>query len=193
MARPREFDEQLVVARAADLFWEKGYRRTTPSDLLAATGLSKSSLYATFGNKQGLFIRAVEAYVAGQTAGMRAMLDQPTLREALDGLYDAIIATSTCGEEARSCLVCSASLEVDPSEAEVVDRVRAATDSVLSVITERIERAQAEGEIAVDRDAEALARLVQNNNMGMVVLARAGATPEALRSVADQVVAAVCG
>ncbi|MHC4836898.1 MAG: TetR/AcrR family transcriptional regulator [Planctomycetota bacterium] len=193
MARPREFDEQQVVAQATDLFWEKGYRRTTPADLLAATGLSKSSLYATFGSKQGLFIRAVEAYVAGQTAGMRAMLDRPTLREALDGLYDAIITTSTCGDAARSCLVCSASLEVDPSEAEVVERVRAATDSVLSVITERIERAQAAGEIAVDRDAKALARLVQNNNMGMVVLARAGASPEALRSVANQVVAAVCG
>ena len=70
MARRREFDEQAVVANAMELFWRQGYRATTPRDLLTATGLSKSSLYATFGSKEGLFLAALDAYLDDQVVKM---------------------------------------------------------------------------------------------------------------------------
>ena len=83
MARPREFDEEKVITRATQLFWELGYRRTTPQNLLEVTGLSKSSLYATFGSKQGLFELCLKHYVHYQEVLLRQVLSTDTLREAL--------------------------------------------------------------------------------------------------------------
>ena len=55
MARPQEFDTAEALYKAMDVFWRKGYEATSLADLLDATGLSKSSLYATFGGKREFF------------------------------------------------------------------------------------------------------------------------------------------
>src|SRR5918998_206100 len=72
MPRPREFDEDDVVARATDLFWRRGYRATSVRDLGEALGLSASSLYRTFGDKHALFLRALDHYRATDSAEARA-------------------------------------------------------------------------------------------------------------------------
>ena len=64
MAKPREFNYGEVVRAARDVFWERGYVATSLSQLLAATGLSKSTLYKTFGSKRKWFAVAVENYLA---------------------------------------------------------------------------------------------------------------------------------
>ncbi|MFZ1177532.1 MAG: helix-turn-helix domain-containing protein [Mycobacterium sp.] len=64
MAKPREFDYDEVVRAARDVFWERGYVATSLSQLLAATGLSKSTLYQAFGSRRTLFAVAVENYLA---------------------------------------------------------------------------------------------------------------------------------
>ncbi|WP_456677935.1 TetR/AcrR family transcriptional regulator [Bradyrhizobium sp. RDM12] len=58
MSRPREFDETEVMDKALELFWRQGYEGTSLNDLLDATGLTKSSLYAAFGSKEDLFHRS---------------------------------------------------------------------------------------------------------------------------------------
>ena len=62
MARPQEFETSEALRSAMHLFWRKGYEAASLADLLAATGLSKSSLYATFGGKRELFLSAFYAY-----------------------------------------------------------------------------------------------------------------------------------
>jgi TetR/AcrR family transcriptional repressor of nem operon len=62
IGRPKQFDDATVVRAARDLFWERGYASTSLADLQAATGLSRSSLYQTYGSKQGLFDRALDSY-----------------------------------------------------------------------------------------------------------------------------------
>src|SRR3977135_535260 len=61
--RPREFDTDAAVARAMDVFWSCGYHGTSLPDLLEATALSRGSLYAAFGDKHGLFLRALDRYI----------------------------------------------------------------------------------------------------------------------------------
>ena len=191
MARPREFDEHQVVQQAMGLFWEKGFRQTTPRDLLAVTGLSKSSLYATFGSKRGLFLRALASYTDEQADYMRAMLASGTLREALTRMYDQVLAVVTRTEGPDACLVCVTALEVD-DDAEVTEELGHARLRIEAVLRERIARAREEGQVATERDPAALARFVFSNNMGLVVLARAGAEEAELRQVVDEVLSAVC-
>jgi TetR/AcrR family transcriptional repressor of nem operon len=64
MPRPRSFNEDRVVAAAKDLFWERGYQRTSVADLEKATSLSRSSLYTAFGNKRNLFAGSLRVYLA---------------------------------------------------------------------------------------------------------------------------------
>ena len=60
MARPREFDADTALERAMAMFWSKGYEATSLDDLCEVTGLSRSSLYATFGSKRDLLLRSVD-------------------------------------------------------------------------------------------------------------------------------------
>jgi TetR/AcrR family transcriptional repressor of nem operon len=77
MARPREFDLNSALDRAMETFRSKGYEATSLDDSCGATGLSRSSLYATFGSKRDLLLRSVDRYVELQTPHIAAILAQP--------------------------------------------------------------------------------------------------------------------
>src|SRR6202022_4831133 len=80
--RPRAFDADEALDRALDVFWRQGYEGTTLSDLTAALGINRPSLYAAFGSKEELFRRALERYVAGP-GKVSSALEAPTAREAV--------------------------------------------------------------------------------------------------------------
>src|SRR5215475_11048421 len=82
--RPRSFDVEAAVERAMDVFWSRGYHATALPDLLRATKLSRGSLYAAFGDKHSLFLRALDRYIADALARMD--IELPPGREPVDGL-----------------------------------------------------------------------------------------------------------
>jgi TetR/AcrR family transcriptional repressor of nem operon len=75
--RPRSFDTEAAVERAMGVFWSRGYHATALPDLLRATKLSRGSLYAAFGDKHSLFLRALDRYVANALTRMDIELDPP--------------------------------------------------------------------------------------------------------------------
>ena len=77
MPRPRNFDEDTVVAAARDRFWGGGYAATSVDDLTAATGLGKGSLYGAFGDKHGLFVRALDGYCVDAMDRVKEQLQLP--------------------------------------------------------------------------------------------------------------------
>lgn len=77
--RPRSFDEDQAVDAAMRVFWEKSFEGTTMTDLTDATGLSRSSIHAAFGSKEGLFLKAVERYKSGPMRYIPKALAEPTL------------------------------------------------------------------------------------------------------------------
>lgn len=192
MARPREFDEAAVITKATQLFWEQGYRRTTPQHLLDATGLSKSSLYATFGSKQGLFELCLEQYVQNQEALLRKVLSYGSLREALTRYYAGVIAMITSKEGPSICLVASSAIEIDPNES-ILPLVTNGRERFETVITERLVLAQKAGEVEKYRDPKVLARFIYGTNLGLIVLGHAGASAHELQEVSDLAARTVCG
>ncbi|GAB6902390.1 TetR/AcrR family transcriptional regulator [Kineosporia succinea] len=77
MARSKEFDDLTAVTAARDVFWERGYASTSLAQLQTATGLSKSSLYETYGSKRELFTRAAENYLERVVLPRLAPLEEP--------------------------------------------------------------------------------------------------------------------
>lgn len=111
MARSQEFDTTSAIAAALDAFWARGYEGTSLTDLETATGLSRSSLYNSFGNKRGVFDAAVQMYLEHVIRPrLRGLTDDPTpdaVDSYLASLRDAI-ATMTSDSPRRGCLLLNA-------------------------------------------------------------------------------------
>lgn len=75
MARPRTFDEDAVIGRAAEVFGRIGYHACSVDDLVVATGLHRGSLYKAFGSKRGLFEKVLEQILVGDWYRDPAVLD----------------------------------------------------------------------------------------------------------------------
>src|ERR1700759_4191888 len=122
--RPRNFDVDAAVERAMNVFWSHGYRATALPDLLRATKLSRGSLYAAFGDKHSLFLRALDRYIADALIRMDIELDPH--REPVDGLraYLAGYVDRTSGANGRrGCLLVATAMELAGRDAEVGRRI----------------------------------------------------------------------
>src|SRR5215470_13554167 len=102
--RPRTFDEDQGIDSAMRVFWEKSFEGTTMTDLTDATGLSRSSIHAAFGSKEGLFLRVVERYQAGPMTYIPKALAEPTLPRAVEALIRGIVSFVSTPGNPRGCL-----------------------------------------------------------------------------------------
>src|SRR6202020_2130919 len=122
--RPRSFDTEAAVERAMGVFWSRGYHATALPDLLRATKLSRGSLYAAFGDKHSLFLRALDRYIADALARIDVELAPPG--EPIDGLraYLAGYVDRTSGANGRrGCLLVATAMELAGQDVEVCRRV----------------------------------------------------------------------
>src|SRR5712671_6446190 len=127
MPRPRMFDETDVVAAARDEFWTRGYAATSVDDLTNVTGLGKGSLYGAFGDKHGLFLRALDDYITSAIDDVRAQLRSPAysaydrLTRHIRGQARAVAADTS----RRGCMMAKSAAElgaVDDDVERAVDR-----------------------------------------------------------------------
>jgi TetR/AcrR family transcriptional repressor of nem operon len=125
MARPREFDIDITLDRAMEVFWEKGYEATSLDDLCEATGLSRSSLYAAFGSKRRLLLQSVDRYVDRQNPQIAAVLPQPLpIRDAFGALARQFIDQIESGPGRRGCFLGNCAAELPRSDRAAQARIR---------------------------------------------------------------------
>jgi TetR/AcrR family transcriptional repressor of nem operon len=117
MARPREFDEQQVLEAAGNAFWAKGYEGTSTRELVKSTGLTQPSLYNAFGDKRGLFLRALEHYLDRTLRERIARLEttSPPGLAITTFLYE-IIERSVADPQKRGCMLVNSALEATPAD-----------------------------------------------------------------------------
>ncbi len=184
--RVREFDADEALDRAMGVFWRHGYEGTSLAALTAAMGINRPSLYAAFGNKEELFRKALDRYVAGPLGFADGALKEPTARAVVEAFLEGFIRCIQGGPgQAPGCLVVSAALacgdEAEPVRRELA-RVRLGT---VTALQGRFERAVTEGDLAADSDCGALALYATAVLDGLAVLASSGAAAADLRRVAD--------
>ena len=191
MARPKAIDRDEVLKAATAVFWAKGYEAASTDDLLAAMGISRQSLYDTYGGKRALYLEALARYQADSLATRIATLTRPD--SPLAGLSDILTAVAAESPELRAlgCMGVNAICEFGQSDAEV-KASSAANAGVLQAALERVLReAKARGEVAAEIDEGAAGRFLQTTLTGLKVYAKSGASPEALREIADFAVASL--
>ncbi len=146
MARRRTFDDGTVVLAARNLFWERGYAATSLAQLQEVTGLSRSSLYETYGSKRGLFERALRSYLADVLVPMVTPLEASGAgRQELVDYFHALadlVLSAPARMPNRGCLMLTTSVEIDELDDDATQlakgycqRARAAIRNALEAIT----------------------------------------------------------
>ena len=189
MPRPREFDEQDVVARATDLFWRRGYHATSVRDLGDELGLSASSLYRTFGDKHALFLRALDHYRATESAEAREHLLCRGPAPAV--LRDWLVRMVDLPEEglaARGCFVVNTATELGTDDPDVHERTQAAFGVTREALQEVLQRGCRDGELRADLDPAVTAETLFTLVLGLRVRARAGHDAGQLTAVVEGVI-----
>ncbi len=194
--RKRGFDKQEALDKAMRVFWESGYAGTSVSDLTAALGINKPSLYAAFGNKEQLFRSALDRYRADYGAPLWQRLLEPVdvplaerIRAYLYGIADLVSAKDSppgCLFVKSSCESGSHAMPEDITNALLV-QAKATEKHLVGFLKDERSR----GNLAAGADTLQLARYLLSIMYGLGVLAKNGATRRSLRSVADLAVAAV--
>ncbi len=185
MARTKQFDQQAVVDKAIAVFTAKGYHGTSAQDLVDALGLSRSSLYDTFDDKHGLFLRALEHYGQQSARAFRALLaSSPDLPAVLRLFFDQLIQENVAHGTQGGCLMANSATDVDALSPAAGVLVQAGTQAIEEALVEAIGRAQQTGTVQNQHGARALARSLHASIVGLRVMAKAGASQEALEDVA---------
>ncbi|WGF88549.1 TetR/AcrR family transcriptional regulator [Marinivivus vitaminiproducens] len=175
MGRPREFDADEVLDKALEVFWRKGYEATSLSDLTEAMGITRPSLYAAFGNKESLFCKALERYVASRRALVIEAMALPTCREAVERvLLDAAAGlTDPCSPP--GCLTVHGALACGSAAESIRDQLSSKREDFEVRLRNRLLQAEAEGDLPPGTDVDDLARYVATIAQGMSVQASGGA------------------
>jgi AcrR family transcriptional regulator len=185
IGRPRAFDVNQALDRALEVFWRKGYEGSTLCDLTEAMGINPPSLYAAFGNKEGLFRQALDRYAETRAGFVREALAKPKLKDAMAALLigTADFLTEKCNP--AGCLLVQGIAGAGEHDKCISDELCARRAASEKMVRERLKRAKAEGDIPKDADPAALARFVATVTQGMSVQAKAGASRPELRRVAE--------
>lgn len=190
MARSKEFDPEVALDKALELFWERGYEATSMADLVAHLGIARASIYGTFGGKRELYLKALERYLARHD--VVGPLSQPgPVLPALRAFLDAYVAECLADESRRGCMVVNTAVEFASRDAAVTAKVAASWAGLETAMAAALVRARAQGEIPEGKDPYALARFLLVLLQGVRVLGRADPDPRRLRDAVDQAMVAV--
>jgi len=193
MPRPREFDESQVLEQAVRLFRRRGYHATSTRDLGDALGLNPSSLYRTFGDKHGLFLRVLDRYLESEAERSGAVLAGPGSVHDLLCAWLLSMLNETPGlpdSTPFGCLVLNTASEFGASDPEASQRVHAAFDGAKTGVTDVLRRGIETGELPADTDPAAAADLLSTTLIGLRVRKRAGETDAALHATVEQAIRA---
>jgi TetR/AcrR family transcriptional regulator, transcriptional repressor for nem operon len=192
VARTKEFDPDAVLQKALELFWERGYEATSMADLVGHLGIARASIYATFGGKHDLYVRALDRYVQARDPGLVELLSQPgPVLPAIRALVGAYVTESLCDPRRRGCMVVNAAVEMMPRDRQAARLVEASWDTLEVALTSALTRARAQGEIPAGKDPRALARFLLVVLQGMRVLGRAQPDPGRVQDAAAQALSAL--
>ncbi len=173
MARPRDFDENEVLAKAMQLFWYKGYNGTSIEDLLDTMGLSRSSLYSTYTDKHTLFLKALANYQQVTSLEIQEVIaDAGPAKEKVKKLLKFIAGKMLNDEQQKGCFMLNAEVELAPHDKEVKELVQMNDLQTEEIFYQVIKNGQDSGQIKNHRDAHGVARFILNSLKGIRVTAK---------------------
>lgn len=192
MARQKGFDPDVALDAAVEVFWRQGFEATSIDHLVAELGISRQSLYATFGSKQRLYQLSLDRYRRRQANGLLELLaaDGP-LAPRLQSLLDSVVNDMVSDCECKGCFVVNAAAERAPAEPQTRRQVTDQFALIESAFESALRRAQASGELHADANPRSLARFLLAALNGLRVMGKAAPDRAVLADIAATTLAAL--
>lgn len=181
--RPRKTDPDQVLEKALKLFWKNGYAATSMNDVSEATGMAKPGLYATFGNKEELYEKALQSYFDQFSEGHGAEFTasqahiKPALRQLLRGTLER-----AHGGPCTGCFLLNTVVETAGNPSGVNTLSRDLSQVRHRFLVEKLDEAKDRGELAADADTDHLARFLSGQMLAIAALASEGVALENLEA-----------
>jgi TetR/AcrR family transcriptional repressor of nem operon len=188
MARPKEFEREEALKRAIGVFSDHGYEGASTDALVGAMGISRQSMYDTFGDKWRLYLECLQRYTADSIGEqIRALSSASSPIKGIEAHLNQAVAEALA-DPVPKCLGISAICEFGRSDPEVSMVGDMASRTILSALERRISEAKAAGETPPEVDATDAANFVMATLTGIKVAARAGGSAETLRGIAGMAI-----
>ncbi|KLT64287.1 TetR/AcrR family transcriptional regulator [Pedobacter sp. BMA] len=171
--RTKDFDEEEILRKAINIFWEKGYHATSIHDLIEGLGIGRSSIYHAFGDKHTLFLKALELYQYGGTAKIvKTIGEAPSLKLGIRALLNGVVDDIYVDNCPQGCFKVNSGVEVAAQDKAVNKLVYDDDLLIENALYQAFEKGKQNGEISVSKDSLALARFFCNTISGMRVYAK---------------------
>ncbi|MEM1309552.1 MAG: TetR/AcrR family transcriptional regulator [Cyanobacteria bacterium P01_H01_bin.153] len=183
--RPREFNFETALNRAIDAFYAKGYEATTLDDLTTAMEIKRPSLYASFGNKEALFLQALQRY--GERSALEAQTilnSQSDTQKAVEAFLYLTAEWHVQRSQMMGCLIANSSSDCREEQSNICKHIQQLHQKNEEILFQRLQRGIESGELPPDIDTRGLAQFFYGVTQGMAVLARGQRNPEAIWNMA---------
>lgn len=175
MARTKVFDEEEIISKAMNLFWEKGYYATSAQDLVKELGISRSSLYDTFGFKHSLFLKCLMKYrkewIDPVIESANTITDAALYNKSL---FDFIKRETFDLNHTKGCFWVNTAIEMDPVDSEISEIAKSIMIDTEDAFYKVIKKGQQEGIFTTKHTARLLAQFVINSISGLRVSVKLG-------------------
>ncbi len=186
VGRHKAFDPDTTLDKALEVFWHRGYEATSMQELVTRTGLSRSSLYDTYGDKRSLFIAVLGRYETVMASQILAPLWQPgSAQEQIRQVFCIAVDMAVVDNLRRGCLMCNTAAELAPHDRDIAARVASNLARIEAAFAAVLVRAHATGEISIQHQPRALARFLANSLVGLRVMAKVVPTRDTLDEIVE--------
>lgn len=192
--RPRRYDPEAALNSVLDVFWRAGYSAASLDDICEATGMNRPSVYAAFGDKRTLYLRAIERYkeISREQIGDAFAADAP-LRSVLKTVYTRALDLYYSGRDTPlGCFMVGAVINDAVDDAEIREALAQGLAQFDSAFERLIRKAQEKGEIGDSRDARLLGKTASAALYFLATRSRAGESRETLEEFADATIDIIC-
>ena len=172
MAWKKKFDEDKVLNKAMNAFWQNGYDGTSMRQLIGCMGLNPGSIYATFGDKKALFFKTMDCYTNQVREKHRELKKNNTPRGLIMALFDEMISTIQASPKHNGCFMVNTALDIAPQDKEIHKYISRWFEEMEEFFHHSITEAQKAGEIRKNLDPAKTARHIISLMCGAQVLAR---------------------
>ncbi|MFQ5784731.1 MAG: TetR/AcrR family transcriptional regulator [Alphaproteobacteria bacterium] len=186
----KQFDESDVLEKAMQAFWARGFTATSIRDLVDCMGLNRGSIYAAFGDKRGLFLKALQHYeTRHRRTWLKALREHHTPRAAILSVFEGAIGTALSDRSRSGCFLVNTAIEFSSHDEEIAQAVAAGLSETETFFRDLILESQRLGEIPSHVDPAHTARTLLGLLTGLRVLARSRPERSLLEALADQAAA----
>ncbi|MXZ32519.1 MAG: TetR/AcrR family transcriptional regulator [Gammaproteobacteria bacterium] len=193
MARPIEYDEEEVLARALEQFWREGYEASSVNKLLDCCDINRGTLYNSFTDKNTFFKIVINHYNDLLDRQVAASLKNPALGtwESITTFFDEAVVNVRARQRNLGCLLVNSLCSSVNYDGEIKRVLRASLNRIRKALVERLREARTKGKLKKGLDEYLAADILMNALYGIRVNSRNGKSARQLESLANHAISSL--